>query len=145
MLALRGWGQFTPGTNLRSWLLKILHNRFYSLARRKHVTAEVADDELLGRQAVPASQESALQLAAFKRAFAELSPAHRTVLVLCVVQGLPYEEVAAICGCEVGTVKSRVNRARTLLRKRLLGEAGPSDTPARLAAPGPRQLLHGPA
>ncbi len=143
--ALRNWGQFTPGTNLKAWLLKILHNRFHSVVRRKHVTAEVTgDDGLLDRQAVPPTQESGLELAAFKAAFARLSPAHREVLVLVGVHGLPYEQVAAICGCEVGTVKSRVSRARAQLKAALLeGEGGPGGAPARREAPGRRPRSRG--
>jgi RNA polymerase sigma-70 factor, ECF subfamily len=126
VLALRAWSQFDPETNLRSWLLKILHNRFHSLKRRKHLTAEIARDDLEGLSWAPASQEKSLELAAFKRAFKTLSPQHREVLVLVAVHGLPYEEVARIVGCELGTVKSRTNRARTLLKEILLGEGGPA-------------------
>jgi RNA polymerase sigma-70 factor, ECF subfamily len=134
VLALRAWGQFDPGTNLRSWLLKILHNRFHSLKRRKHLTAEVARDDLEGLSWAPASQEKSLELAAFKRAFKALSPQHREVLVLVAVHGLPYyEEVARIVGCELGTVKSRTNRARTLLKQMLLGEGGAAKTGAAAA------------
>ncbi len=134
VLALRKWHQFTPGTNLTAWLLKILHNRFRSLIGRKHVTSEISDDGLLDRRSVPAPQEGRLEVAAFKQAFAKLKPAHRAVLVLSVVHGLPYEEVAAICGCEAGTVKSRVNRARTQLKKMLLGEEDGDGPPARREA-----------
>ncbi len=131
VLALRSWDRFTPGTNLKSWLLKILHNHFYSLIRRKHVTSEVSDDRLLERQSIPAAQESRLEVAAFKQAFAELSHVHREALVLVGVHGLPYEEVAAICGCEVGTVKSRVSRARAQLKRTLLGKEVSGGPPAR--------------
>jgi RNA polymerase sigma-70 factor, ECF subfamily len=147
LLALRAWSQFDPGTNLRSWLLKILHNRFHSLKRRKHLTAEVVRDDLEGLSWAPASQEQSLELGAFKRAFKTLSPQHREVLVLVAVHGLPYEEVARIVGCELGTVRSRTNRARTLLKDMLLGEGGPAKTGAaaangaRAAPPRPRRVL----
>jgi RNA polymerase sigma-70 factor (ECF subfamily) len=133
LLALRGWHQFMPGTNLKSWLLKILHNRFRSLKRRKYLTAEVASDDLAMLSSTPASQESRLELAAFKQAFKALKPEHREVLVLVAVHGLPYDKVAEICDCEVGTVKSRVSRARSVLKKALLGDG----EPARLAEPLP--------
>jgi RNA polymerase sigma-70 factor (ECF subfamily) len=137
VLALRGWEQFTPGTDLKAWLFRILHNRCRSVLRRKHVASEVHVEDLERRATVPAVQEGRLELAAFKAAFAELSPAHRAVLLLAGVQGLPYEQVAAICGCELGTVKSRANRARALLKKRLLGDDAPGEAPpARAAAPG---------
>jgi RNA polymerase sigma-70 factor (ECF subfamily) len=133
LLALRGWHQFMPGTNLKSWLLKILHNRFRSLKRRKYLTAEVVSDDLAMLSSTPASQESRLELAAFKQAFKALKPEHREVLVLVAVHGLPYDKVAEICDCEVGTVKSRVSRARSVLKKALLGDG----EPARLAEPLP--------
>ena len=137
VLALRSWEQFTPGTDLRAWLFRILHNRCRSVLRRKHVASEVHVEDLERRATVPAVQEGRLELAAFKAAFAELSPAHREVLVLAGVHGLPYEQVAAICGCELGTVKSRANRARALLKKRLLGDDAPGEAPpARATAPG---------
>ncbi len=121
MLALRHWGQFQPGTNLKAWLFKILHNRWRSVRRRKHIAAEVTRTDLEVLSWVPPGQESVIEVAAFRRAFQALSPAHRAVLVLVAVQGLSYEQVAGICGCAIGTVKSRVNRARALLKQRLLG------------------------
>ncbi len=132
--ALQAQHQFTPGTNLKAWLFTILRNRFRSVIARKHVTAEVPDDDLERHSWVPAEQDSRIEVAAFKRAFRVLSPAHREVLVLVAVHGLPYEQVAAICGCEVGTVKSRVNRARALLRKMLLDPEAPPKVVLRPAA-----------
>jgi RNA polymerase sigma-70 factor (ECF subfamily) len=139
VLALRGWHQFVPGTNLKSWLLKILHNRFRSLKRRKHLTAEVIADDLAMLSSIPASQEGRLEVAAFKRAFKALKPEHREVLVLVAVHGLPYDKVAEICACEIGTVKSRVSRARSTLKKMLLGEV----EPAKPAAPRPAAPARG--
>lgn len=123
--ALEAQSQFQPGTNLKAWMFTILRNQHLSLMRRKRTRNEVPDDdiELLG--SVPAFQESRLEVAAFRRAFAELGPDHRTVLVLVCIHGLPYDEVAEIMDCEVGTVKSRVNRARSALKRMLLGDALP--------------------
>jgi RNA polymerase sigma-70 factor (ECF subfamily) len=122
MQALQAWQSFTPGTNLKAWLFTILHNRFVSIVSRKHVRAEISVDDLSSMASVPAFQERRLEVIAFKAAFARLSPNHREVLVLNAVQGLPYEEIAVICGCEIGTVKSRINRARNLLKAMLMGE-----------------------
>lgn len=146
--ALQAQHQFTPGTNLKAWLFTILRNRFRSVIARKHVTAEVPDDDLERHSWVPAEQESRIEVAAFKRAFRALSSAHREVLVLVAVHGLPYEHVAAICGCEVGTVKSRVNRARAMLKKMLYEDGLPVDArripslggAARLTAPELEEL-----
>jgi RNA polymerase sigma-70 factor (ECF subfamily) len=123
--ALRAQHQFTPGTNLRAWLFTILRNRFRSVIGRKHVTAELPVDDLDRRRSTPAPQEVGIEVAAFRRAFGGLSAAHREALVLSVVQGLPYDQVAHLCGCEIGTVKSRVNRARGLLRAMLLDDEAP--------------------
>ena len=131
VLALRSWHQFAPGTDLKAWLFRILHNRCRSVLRRKHVGSEVHVEDLERRATVPAAQESRLELAAFKAAFAALGPAHREVLVLAGVHGLAYERIAEVCGCELGTVKSRANRARALLKKRLLGDGDPEEAPAR--------------
>ena len=125
--ALQAQHQFTPGTNLKAWLFTILRNRFRSVIARKHVTAEVSDDDLERHSWAPAEQESRIEVAAFKRAFKTLSATHREVLVLVAVHGLPYEQVAEICGCEVGTVKSRVNRARAMLKRMLVEDTLPID------------------
>ena len=121
--ALKAWQRFTPGTNLKAWLFTILHNRFLSVVSRTHVKVEVACNNLERLATVPAFQERRLEVLEFKLAFARLTPSHREVLVLHAVHGLPYEQVAEICGCEVGTVKSRINRARNLLKRMLLADA----------------------
>ena len=129
VLALRAWHRFTPGTNLKGWLLTIERNRFRSLRTRRHLTAEVGVDDLGPLASVPAFQEGRAELRHFKAAFARLSPHHREVLVLHAVHGLPYEQVAAVVGCAVGTVKSRINRARATLKAMLLGgDAAPEGT-----------------
>jgi len=125
--ALQAQHQFTPGTNLRAWLFTILRNRFRSLIARRHVQAEVADDDLERRATVAPRQESRLEIAAFRRAFAHLKPEHREVLILVGLHGMAYEDIARICGCEVGTVKSRVNRARASLKEMLLEGKVPVD------------------
>ena len=130
--ALQAEHQFTPGTNLKAWLFTILRNRFYALAREPHRAATASGGDAVGEEVdrqfwLPAEQESRIEVAAFKRAFAGLSPLHREALVLVGVHGLRHDEVARICGCEVGTVKSRVNRARERLKAMLLdGDGRPS-------------------
>lgn len=119
--ALQAQAQFQEGTNLKAWMFTILRNRFHSVISRKHVTAEVEQDETIENHWwQPAYQESAIELDAFRRAFRHLSATHREVLVLATVHELPYEKIAEICGCEVGTVKSRVARARSILKKMVL-------------------------
>ena len=126
--ALQAQAQFQEGTNLKAWMFTILRNRFHSVISRKHVTAEVEQDESIENHWwQPAYQESAIELDAFRRAFRHLSPTHREVLVLATVHELPYEKIAEICGCEVGTVKSRVARARSILKKMVLEGELPVD------------------
>lgn len=134
VLALQGWDQFTPDTNLRAWLFRILRNHFINLIRRRQRTLEIADEAQMQKAWVPAAQDGRLEVMAFRQAFQALSPMHREVLSLVVLQNLPYEQVAEICGCEVGTVKSRVSRARTLLKDMLLGET-PLPAPTASARP----------
>ncbi len=120
--ALRAQDQFEPGTNLRAWLFTILRNRFRSIVKRQQVRAEDPDDDL-DRHAMAASpQAGSLEMMAFRGAFRALRPEHREALVLAVIHGLAYEDIAQICGVRVGTVKSRVSRARSELRAMLLEE-----------------------
>ena len=117
--ALRAQDQFTPGTNLKAWLFTILRNRFRSLAKRQKVRAEDPDDDLDRMVTGPAPQQGRLEMIAFRRAFDELRTEYREALVMAVVHGMNYEDIAQVCGCQIGTVKSRVSRARGRLREAL--------------------------
>jgi RNA polymerase sigma-70 factor (ECF subfamily) len=123
--ALQAWDGFTPGTNLKAWLFRILYNRHLTVRGRKHREAEVGVDDLARHGAVPAFQEGLADLRHFKAAFARLLPSHREVLVLYAVHGMSLEEIAAVTGGKVQAVKSRMNRARAAL-KRMLGD-GPRE------------------
>lgn len=144
VLALRAWASFEPGTSLKSWLLKILHNRFNSLKRRKYLTSEIGRDDLDRLSSVPPTQHSRIEVAAFKQAFARLKPEHRTVLVLSAVHGQPYEAIAEICGCQVGTVKSRISRARSQLKGLMLGDEAPAPSAQPSLKPEPAAPLRRP-
>ena len=131
--AMQAEGQFAAGSNLRGWLFTILRNTFCNHVGRKRHKVECHSDELERLAWVAAPQEGRLEALAFRRAFRQLSAAHREVLVLSIIHGQSYEAIAAICGCEVGTIKSRVNRARARLKAMLLdGEL--SLEPAPVAA-----------
>jgi RNA polymerase sigma-70 factor, ECF subfamily len=143
VLALRSWGRFIPGTNLKAWLFTILRNRFHTLVGRRHLTAEVAGGDVERLARVPAEQEGRAELPGFLRAFAALSPSHREVLVLVVVQGFSYERTAEICGCEVGTVKSRISRARASLERTYLGEIDPAAAPVARRREAAQEPGHG--
>ncbi|WP_444455453.1 RNA polymerase sigma factor [Rhodobacter capsulatus] len=122
---LKAWGnfdKFLPGTDMRAWLFTILRNTFYS-ARRK-TRREVADpDGLHAAQLVSLpAHDGRLAMADFTRAFDQLSPEHREVLILVGANGYSYEEAAQMMGVATGTAKSRANRARARLCE-LLGLA----------------------
>jgi len=119
--ALRAQHRFEPGTNLEAWMFTILRNVFLNTVRRRPPTTALEPNAWENLVAVAPDQEKRLEWRAFERAFAQLSPTHREVLVLAVVDGLDYEAIAERTGCRVGTVKSRVNRARERLHNLLLG------------------------
>lgn len=115
---LKAWkarASFQPGTNMKAWAFTILRNLFYSEKRRswrrQPLDPEVAEATLV------ASDNSAdnLELLSLRNALAQLPEDQREALILVGAGGLPYEEVAEICDCAVGTVKSRVSRARKAL------------------------------
>lgn len=126
---LKAWGnseKFQPGTSLRAWLFTILRNTYYSLYRKRGREIQDSDGTYAQRLAVSGEQESAMDLADFRIALAKLSEEHREVLILVGASGLSYEEAAEICNVAVGTIKSRVNRARARLAD-LLGITGAND------------------
>ncbi|MGR3515037.1 MAG: sigma-70 family RNA polymerase sigma factor [Paracoccaceae bacterium] len=120
--AIKAWmnfDKFEPGTNLRAWLLTILRNTFYSEKRKsRHETDEVDPD---GPQApmVPPYHDGVLQMRDFRRVFSTLGLENREALLLVGGMGFSYEETAEMCGVPVGTVKSRVLRARRQLAEQL--------------------------
>ena len=111
-----------PGTNLRAWLFVILRNVFISELRhsaREPRSDVVADDH--PSLAVKSGQDERMSLVDLQRAFDQLSAEHREILLLVAIEGMPYEEAAGILGVPVGTVRSRLSRARTALRLELDG------------------------
>lgn len=133
---LKAWQcreQFQPGTNLRAWLATILRNRFYSQGRRRKWQADY-DQEIIERTLVaPDDQSTTVELEDVRRALAMLPAFQREALILVGAGGMSYEEVAQIAGCPLGTVKSRVRRARDELQAILFeGRLAP---PARSEPP----------
>lgn len=124
---LRAWHrrhQFRASTNFKAWVLTIVRNQFYSDKRRSW--RQVQLDEETARETLPAvvSQDDIMALDDVRRALDELSSEHREALLLVGAGGYAYQEAAEICGCAVGTMKSRVNRARARLLEVL--ESGPA-------------------
>lgn len=125
---------FEEGTNLKAWLFTILRNAYFSELRK--TKREVADSEgqLAAKLSVPAEQQGHLDLVDLNRAMSKLPVDQREALILVGAEGFSYEDAANISGCAVGTVKSRVNRARTRLNE--LMTALPSDAPPSKDARG---------
>ena len=126
--ALTGRHSFQPGTNLAAWLFRIQRNEFISGLRRQRPTVPV-DTAIAESLSHPAHQDSGLVMREFVSAFAKLAPTQREALLLAVLEGLPYEVIAQHTGVSVGTVKSRISRARDTLERLLLeGETKPRPT-----------------
>ena len=123
--ALRAHRSFQPGSNMLAWLCTILRNQHISGLRRRRHEAMPIEDLPDSAARVGPSQYDSIAVGEIRRALMKLSPEHREVLVMVAAAGLSYGEAAEICGCAVGTVKSRVNRARNELRRLLAtGEHG---------------------
>jgi RNA polymerase sigma-70 factor, ECF subfamily len=125
--ALRSLHQFTPGTNLKAWLCRILRNTFLSEYRRRRGSPVVGGLDTVDPVVDVADRESdALRKVVageIEAALMTLAEDARTVILLDL-EGLTEVEVADVLGCAVGTVKSRLSRARAALRRRLADPAG---------------------
>jgi len=106
---------FEAGTNLRAWLYTILRNEFYSQIRKRRREVEDADGEYASKVATAGGQESNLDMADLRLALAKLPEDQREAIILVGASGFSYQEAAQISGAAVGTVKSRVSRARDRL------------------------------
>ena len=104
--------RFTPGTNLHAWLFTILRNLFHSEHRKRRREVEDPDGAYAGRLRVQPDQTIHLDFQDMRGALKALPHDQREALLLVSASGFSYDEAAAICDCAVGTVKSRVNRAR---------------------------------
>ena len=113
--ALANLHRFERGTNLNAWLFTILRNLFHSEYRKRRREVEDPDGSYAGRLKVQPEQGSHLDFEDFRTALAQLPSDQREALLLVGASGFSYEEAASICGCAVGTIKSRVNRARMRL------------------------------
>ena len=115
---LKAWAarqRFQAGTNMRAWTFIILRNLFLSQMRRARFKGEW--DEITANKllAAPASQDRHVELGDMQRALLHLPQPQREALILVGAGGFAYEEAAEICGCAVGTIKSRVARGRVAL------------------------------
>ena len=115
---LKAWNNrasYQAGTNMKAWTFMILRNQFYSDKRRSWRSTQL-DPEVAERTLVAVSNPIAsLELDEVRRALAKLPEDQREALILIGAGGLSYEEVSEICGCAIGTIMSRVSRARDRL------------------------------
>jgi RNA polymerase sigma-70 factor, ECF subfamily len=113
--ALANVHRFEPGTNLNAWLFTILRNLFHSEYRKRKREVEDADGSYAATLRTAPNQHAHLDFEDLRAALAKLPQDQREALLLVGAQGFAYEEAAEICRCAVGTIKSRVNRARKRL------------------------------
>ncbi|SFJ29530.1 sigma-70 family RNA polymerase sigma factor [Aerobium aerolatum] len=127
---------FQAGTNLKAWVFTILRNEFYSQMRKRGREVQDSDGLMTARLAVHPSQVGSMDLNDFKAALETLPEDQREAIILIGASGFSYEEAAEICGCAVGTIKSRVSRARSRLQEILKvsgeGDYGPDAISAQV-------------
>lgn len=119
---VKAWANLTsfePGSNMTAWLYTILRNEFYSEFRKRRREVADTDGQYSAKLASHPAQEGHMAFLDFRDALDKLAESHREALILVGASGLSYEEAARICQCAVGTMKSRVNRARTRLAELL--------------------------
>ncbi len=126
LLAWRNFHQFQPGTNARAWLFRILFNAYYGQGRKSRRMPEVVPLTAHLKTATPAFDDSM----ALSRALDSLPVEQRAVLMLAVVEGFTCAEIASILASPIGTIMSRLSRARQAMRARL----SPPTTPRQTAA-----------
>jgi len=117
---MKAWAKqesFELGTNIKAWLFTILRNEFYTQMRKRGREVQDTDGVFSEQLAVHPSQYGTLDLQDFKAALEQLPDDQREAIILIGASGFAYEEAAEICGCAVGTIKSRVSRARTRLQE----------------------------
>jgi RNA polymerase sigma-70 factor (ECF subfamily) len=126
---LKAWAarkRFQAGTNMRAWTFIILRNLFLSQMRRARFKGEWDEITAAKLLAAPASQDRHVELGDMQRALMHLPQPQREALILVGAGGFAYEEAAEICGCAVGTIKSRVARGRVALEALMTDGSLPS-------------------
>lgn len=121
---LKAWTnreQFQSGSNLKAWLFTILRNCYYSELRHRKFEIEDPDGICASQVAISPDHDAKLHLRDLSRALQHLPPDQREALILVCATGLSYEEAADVCQVAVGTIKSRIARARDRLVE-LLGD-----------------------
>src|SRR4051812_8518825 len=140
--AMANIDSFQVGTNMPAWLFTILRNLFRTEYRKRRREVEDVDGRYMEGLKSQPEQHSRIDLEEFRVALAELPPVQREALLLVGASGFSYEEAAAVCDCAVGTIKSRVFRARTRLSELLsidgADDFGPDHTTRAILSAGGR-------
>ncbi len=138
---MKAWAKqssFQMGTNIKAWLFTILRNEFYSQMRKRGREVQDSDGVFTERLSVHPSQYGSMDMEDFKKALLQLPDDQREAIILIGASGFSYEEAATICDCAVGTMKSRVSRARSRLSEllQISGEAdyGPDAVSAQVTS-----------
>jgi RNA polymerase sigma-70 factor (ECF subfamily) len=131
--AFRFWDSYEKGTNIRAWLFRIMKNAYINRYRKEKKEPDFteydeAENPLFGESAAESTDlQEALNNTLLDddvaKALSELPDEFRTVVILCDIEEMTYEEVAEFLDCPIGTVRSRLHRGRKLLRSRLLDYA----------------------
>ena len=129
--ALSHIDSFEPGTNMPAWLFTILRNLFRSEYRKRRREVEDVDGSYAEQLTFSPEQSTRLEINEFREALKALPAEQREALILVGASGFSYDDAAAICGCAVGTIKSRVNRARGRLAEILAIESANDFGPDR--------------
>jgi RNA polymerase sigma-70 factor (ECF subfamily) len=136
--AIANIDSFQPGSNLPAWLFTILRNLFRSDYRKRRREVEDADGSYAESLKSYPEQEGKVEFEELRQALKKLPPDQREALILIGASGFSYEEAAKICDCAVGTIKSRVNRARTRIAELLsinsVEDFGPDHTTRAVVA-----------
>ena len=120
---------YERGTNLRAWLFAMMHNQYVNSVRRSARRGQTIHVEKVTLTS-PATQIASLELRDLESAIARLPEEQRETLLLIGLEGMKYEEVAQICDVPIGTVRSRLSRAREALRQMIEGENASPRQPA---------------
>ncbi len=134
---MKAWSaqdRFEPGTSMRAWTFVILRNAYLTDMRRNRFRGEYDEGVAERILTAPAGQEGPIHLSDMHRALLTLPPERREALLLVGAGGFSYEEAANICGCAIGTIKSRVGRARAALNAMLANGNIPRRSPGDMAA-----------
>ena len=131
MQALRARNQFQMGTNFTGWIYRILRNNYISSKRRSNRAPVCMDDMPEDTFSRSGDQENKVLTREVVKAMDKLQESQREVLILICAGGMSYEEAAETLQCSVGTVKSRLWRARRQMEELILGHTSSEDTEER--------------